>query len=97
MDLLGPLPVSKANNKSILAITDLFTKLTEVVFLRKTTFYVIAVEFCKHYVYKYGTPKKTITGNGRQSESKFLQETCQILGVSNTLTSGYHLHTNGKL
>ena len=96
MDLLGPLPASKAGNKYILVITDRFTKLTQIVCLRKTTAYIIAAAFCSHWVYKYGTPKETLTDNGPQFASKFLQETCQILGVANTFTSAYHPQTNGQ-
>ena len=37
MDLLGPLQKSKAENRFILVMTDLFTKLTQVVPLRRIT------------------------------------------------------------
>ena len=47
-------------------------------------------------MYKYGTPKETLTDNEPQFASKFLQETCQILGVANTFTSAYHPQTNGQ-
>ena len=96
MDLLGPLPPSKSGNRHILVMTDRFTKLTQVVPMRKITADKVASAFCVHWVYKYGTPKETLTDNGPQFASKFLQETCQALGISNAFTSAYHPQTNGQ-
>ena len=96
MDLLGPLQKSKAGNRFILVMTDRFTKLTQVVRLRRITAAVIAAAFCQHWVFKYGAPKETLTDNGSQFESKFLRETCQVLGVRNAFTSTYHPQTNGQ-
>ena len=64
MDLLGPLKKSKAGNRFILVMTDRFTKLTQVVTLRRNTAAVIAEAFCQHWVFKYGTSKETLTDNG---------------------------------
>ena len=96
MDLLGPLPPSRAGNRFILVMTDRFTKLTQIVPLKKTTAHDVAMAFCIHWVYKYGTPKETLTENGPQFASKFLRETCQVLGIANSFTSAYHPQTNGQ-
>lgn len=96
MDLLGPLPKTKKGNQYILVITDRFTKLTQIVPLRTITAEAVAAAFVIHWVFKYGTPKQTLTDNGSQFASKFMQETCQVLGVSNTFTSTYHPQTNGQ-
>ena len=87
MDLLGPLPPSKRGHRFILVMTDRFSKLTQVVAMKKTTAAMVAAEFCLHWVYKYGAPKETLTDNGPQFASKFLQETYQVLGISNAFTS----------
>ena len=50
MDLLGPLQKSRAGNRFILVMTDRFTKLTQVVSLRRITAAVIAAAVCQHCV-----------------------------------------------
>ena len=88
MYLLGPLPPFKCGQR--------FNKLSQVVAMKKTTAAIVAAEFCIHWLYKYGAPKETLNDNVSQFASKFLQETCQVLGISNAFTSAYLPQTNGQ-
>ena len=57
IDILGPLPKTKARKRFLLVITDRFTKLTQVVALRTITAYTVAVAFCDAWIFKYGVPR----------------------------------------
>ena len=46
IDILGLLPKTRAGKRFLLVITDRFTKLTQVVALRTTTAYTVAIAFC---------------------------------------------------
>ena len=96
MDLLGPLPPSKRGHRFILVMTDRFSNLTQVVAMKKTIATMVAAEFCLHWMYKYGAPKETLTDNGPYFASKFLQEICQVFGISNAFISMNHPQTNGQ-
>ena len=51
VDIMGPLPKTKAGKQFLLVITDRFTKLTQVVGLRTVTAYTVAVAFCEAWVF----------------------------------------------
>ena len=97
IDILGPLPKSKRGFRFILVIADRFTKLTQVVPLRKITAYDVAVAFVEHWVFKYGPPKTLLSDNGSQFVAHFFQRVCRILGTNNAYTTTYHPQTNGQV
>lgn len=96
IDILGPLPKSKRGYLFILVITDRFTKLTQIVPLRRITAYDVAVAFTEHWVFKYGPPKTLLSDNGSQFVAHFFQRVCRILHVENSFTTTYHPQTNGQ-
>ena len=97
IDILGPLPKTKAGMRFLLVITDRFTKLTAVVPLRKITSADVAKGFVEHWVYKYGPPTDLISDNGAQFAGNLFRRVCQLLGVTNVFTSTYHPQTNGQV
>lgn len=80
VDLLGPLPRTRAGHRFILVIADRFTKLTQVVPLRRSTGLDVAKAFASHWVIKYGAPKEVLSDNGPQFASKLYQNTCLVMG-----------------
>ena len=96
IDILGPLPLTKTGFRFILVITCRFSKLTQVVPLRRINAYTVAVAFVQHWVLKYGPPAVLISDNGKQFASKFFQSVCTLLGIANILTTAYHPQTNGQ-
>lgn len=77
IDLLGPLTKTKRGNRFLLVITDRFTKLTQVVPLRRIDAYTVAVAFTVHWVFHYGPPESLLSDNGAQFAAKFFH--CQHL------------------
>ena len=96
-DILGPLTKTKKGHRFLLVITDRFTKLTQVIPLRRIDAYTIAVAFVEAWIFKYGPPKTLISDNGKQFAAKFFQAFCSLLGLSNIFTSTYHPQTNGQV
>ena len=97
MDILGPLPKTKKGNEYLLVICCRFSKLTQVIPLRTISSYNLAVAFCSHWVFKYGTPRHMTLDNAQYFTSKFFQAVCRHLGVSNKYVTTYHPQSNGQV
>ena len=61
LDLLGPLPKSKAGHDHILVITDRFTKLTRAIPLKFTNSQVVTDAFLTSWAYAYGLPERVLS------------------------------------
>ena len=94
IDILGPLPMTKAGKRFLLVITNRFTKLTQVVALRITTAYTVATAFRDAWVFKYAVPSSLLSDNGPQFNAKLFQSVFRVLGITNFYTSAYHPQTN---
>ena len=97
IDILGPLKKTKRNFRWILVITDRFTKLTQVISMKKVTAQHVAIAFVEHWVFKYGPPKTLLSDNGSNFASKLFQRVCGYAGIANLYTSTYHPQTNGQV
>ncbi|GFT72249.1 retrovirus-related Pol polyprotein from transposon 297 [Trichonephila clavipes] len=65
LDLLGPYPASRPERyKFILVISDHFTKLCELIPLRKASAQAITNAFFDNYIARYGAPISLISDNG---------------------------------
>ena len=95
--ILGPLPKSSRGFIFMLVISDRFTKLTQVVPLKRITAYDVAVAFVEHWVFKYGAPATLLSDNGSQFVAHFFRRVCNILQVHNVFTTTYHPQTNGQV
>ena len=71
IDILGPLTKTKKGHRFLLVITDRFTKLSQVIPLRRIDAYTVAVAFMEAWIFKYGPPKTLISDNGKQFAAKF--------------------------
>ena len=96
IDILGPLPKGSNGHQYLLVIVDRFTKLTQVVPLRRVTAYDVAVAFVNEWVFKYGPPQALLSDNGSQFVAHFFQRECQLLGIDGAFTTTYHPQTNGQ-
>ena len=97
IDILGPLPKSARGYIFMLVISDRFTKLTQVVPLKRITVYDVAVAFVEHWVFKYGAPATLLSDNGSQFVAHFFRRVCNILQVHNIFTTTYHLQKNRQM
>ena len=57
----------------MLVISDRFTKLTQVVPLKRISAYDVAVAFVEHWVFKYGAPATLLSDNGSQFVALFFR------------------------
>ena len=73
IDILGPLPKSSRDFIFMLVISNRFTKLTQVVPLKRITAYDVAVAFVEHWVFKYGAPTTLLYDNGSQFVAHFFR------------------------
>ena len=97
IDILGPLPKGAGGFMYLLVIVDRFTKLTQVVPLRRITAYDVAVGFVNEWVFKYGPPQSLLSDNGSQFVAHFFQKVCQLLGINSAFTTAYHPQSNGQV
>ena len=94
IDILGTLKKTKKGHRILLVMSDRFSKLTEVMPLRRIDAYTVAVAIVESWVFKYGPPKTLISDNGKQFTATFFQAFCSLLGISKIFISMYHPQTN---
>lgn len=97
MDILGPLPLTKQQNKYILVIVDLFTKWTEAVAIPNQESKTICKAFIDNFITKFGAPAQVHTDQGRNFQADIFQETCKLLGIHKTRTTSFRPQSNGTV
>ena len=58
IDILDPLTKTKKGYRFLLVVTDRYTKLTQVIPLRRIDAYTVAVAFIEHWIFTYGPRKR---------------------------------------
>ncbi|XP_052734193.1 uncharacterized protein LOC108339372 [Vigna angularis] len=95
LDIVGPLPIAKAQNKFLLVAVDYFTKWIEAEPLS-----VISAQRVQKFIWRlicrFGLPKKIITDNGRQFVARKLEDFLSQLGIQHVTSSVEHPQTNGQ-
>ena len=66
VDIFGPLPLSKQNNKYVLVVTDLFTKWTEAYALPNQEAETVCKAFVNNLVSRFGVPPHLHSDRGMQ-------------------------------
>lgn len=69
--ILEPLTMTKRKYRYLLVIVYQFSELTQVVTLRIVDATVVAVDFVKYWVLKYGVHDNVLIDNGKQFNFKF--------------------------
>ena len=87
IDILGPLPLSKAGNRYILVICDCFTKWTEGVAIPNQEARTVAEAFVNNFVCRFEVPLQLHSDQGKCFESKLFQVMCSLLGIDKTRTT----------
>ena len=94
MDIVGPLPRSKAGHRYILVLCDYATRYPEAIALHSIDAEHIAEELIKLFS-RVGVPKEILTDQGSNFTSQLLAELYRLLGVKGIRTSPYHPQTDG--
>jgi hypothetical protein len=96
MDVLGPLPVSKQNNRFILVVSDHFTKWVEVFAIPDYTAATCARIVLNEVIARWGCPYDILTDQGRNFESQIFADLCELLEVRKIRTSVANPRCNGQ-
>ena len=97
MDIMGSLPCSNLGNKYVLVVGDYFSKWTEAYPMLDMEASTVAKLLVDQFICRFGTPEQIHTDQGRNFESRLIQELCTILGVHKTRTTPYHLQSDGMI
>ena len=94
MDIIGPLPRSRAGHRYVLVVCDYATRYPEAVPLRTIDTEAIAEELVKIFS-RMGIPQEILTDQGSNFTSQLLVEIYRLLHVNAIRTSPYHPQTDG--
>ena len=94
MDIVGPLPRSRAGNKYILVVCDYATRYPEAIPLRSIDAEHVAEELLKIFA-RVGVPEEIQTDKGSNFTSQLLAELYRFLHVHPIRTTPYHPQTDG--
>ena len=97
MDIMGPLITSARGNKYVLVVGDYFTKWTEAYPLPDQKAETVAIALIDNFITRFGLPKEIHTDQGRDFESKIVQEMCVLLGIHKTRTTPWHPQSDGMI
>ena len=96
-DVLGPLPWTPRGNRYILAVTDYFTKWTEVYAIPDQSASTCAYILLEEFFMRFGFPLSLHSDQGKNYESRLMAELCEMLEIRKTRTSPGHPTGNGQV
>ncbi len=95
MDIVGPLTSTQNENRYILVVSDYFTKWPEAFALRDHKAATVAKVLVDEVFCRYGVPAQLHADQGRDFESKLIQEICKLMEIEKTRTTAYHPQSDG--
>ncbi len=96
IDFVTGLPESEGNT-CILVVVDRFSKACKFIPLRGLPSALETAEHLFHQVFRnFGVPEEIVSDRGPQFISRVWNAFCRLLGVTVSLSSGYHPQTNGQ-
>ena len=95
VDIMGPLPESSNKNSHILIVADYFTRWMEAYAIHDQEATTFAQKLVDNVFCSLGIPEQSHSDQGKQFESKLIQELCNILSISKTRSTAYHPQCDG--
>ena len=89
VDLVGPLPRSAKGFTMLAVMQDKFSKWVEIQPLRQATAPAVTKAFKERIALRFGCPRRVITDNGRQYESKEFTSMLRTYGIEHRRTPPY--------
>ena len=96
MDIVTGLPSTSKGNRSIIVFTDYYTKWVEAFAIPDETALMIAKKLIKGILSRHGAPKRIISDRGTQFTSDLFREVTDLLGMKQSMTSGYYPQADGQ-
>jgi len=96
VDLVGPFPPNK-DYKYILCIIDRKTNWFETIPTKDISALTICEKFEKHWIARYGPPKRILSDQGKQFESIQFINLCKKFNIETLRTTPYNPQCNGKI
>ena len=97
IDVIGPLPLTKRQNKLILVIGDHFTRWMEAFPIPNQQAEVVAQKLVIEFISRFGIPFELHTDKGRNFEIELFRSVCNLLQIKKTRTTAYHPASNGLI
>lgn len=97
LDVVGPLPITRAGNKYLLTCMDYLTRYVEAIPVPNQTAETTAQAFVNHVITRHGTPERVLTDQGANFMSDLFRATCHLLKIKQLRTTAYHPQCNGRI
>jgi hypothetical protein len=94
IDFIGPLPVSRRQNRNILSIIDHFSKFAIAMPTARQDSKTV-IECLTKYCSEFGTPKRILSDQGRSFVSNEFLEWCKAWNITKATSTSYHFQTQG--
>ncbi|CAC5383301.1 unnamed protein product [Mytilus coruscus] len=97
IDILGPLLLTKLQNRYVLVLCDCFTKWTEAYAIPDQESLTIARTILNEFICRFGSPLQLHFDQGRSFEAKLFQDLCDFLKIDKTISTSQHPQSNGSV
>ncbi|GET60617.1 DDE-type integrase/transposase/recombinase [Rhizophagus irregularis DAOM 181602=DAOM 197198] len=97
IDVVGPLPVTKRNNRYIVTAMDYFTKWPEAKALETADAKEIARFIYEDIICRHGCPKKILSDRGSHFNNKLVKSLMEEFQIKHNFSTPYHPKTNGLI
>ncbi len=94
VDIVGPLPTTKYENKYIIVATDYLTRWAECKAIKQKTSKNVAT-FLLDVMFKHGAPEELLTDRGKEFLNGVIKKLCEIVDTKKTYTAAFNPKCNG--
>ena len=95
MDFVGPLPKTARGNQYIMVVTDYLTRWAEAFALPDATAKETARVLLEEIICRHGCPKRILSDNGQNFNSKMIRELCDLMDARKVFTTAYNPRCDG--
>ena len=95
IDLVGPLTITKQNNRYIIVATDYLTRWLEAKAVPDAGAETLAKFIFEDIVCRHRVPQVILSDNGKNFASEIVKILCEKFLIKHTFSSPYHPQTNG--